>query len=188
MSQVNLILGGARSGKSSFAERYIASLNMPVTYIATAQALDGEMTKRIAHHKSQRPSTWALVEAPTGLAEAINLVIHQARKADHKGVAILVDCLTLWLSNCLCQYGLRQWQEEKSALLNVLKELPRAIDVRIVLVSNEVGHGIIPMGELSREFVDQSGWLHQEIASIANHVEFVMAGLPLTLKSPDPVK
>lgn len=188
MSQVNLILGGARSGKSSFAERYIASLDIPITYIATAQALDDEMIERIAQHKSQRPCTWDLVEAPTGLAEAINSVINSAKAAGHKRVGILVDCLTLWLSNCLCQHGLEQWQEEKNALLRMLQELSNVIDVHVVLVSNEVGHGIVPMGELSREFVDQSGWLHQDIASIASDVAFVMAGLPLTLKSSNPVK
>lgn len=196
MSKVQLIIGGARSGKSSLAERYAKSLNVPVTYIATAQAFDSEMQQRIEQHQSDRPEHWQLLESPLLLAKAIESAMSAASKDDNKnpqGICILVDCLTLWLSNCLCkpnanpdntvEGNLVYWQQEKQHFLALLANIKQQDGVDIILVSNEVGHGIVPMGELSRQFVDQAGWLHQAIASIADEVEFVMAGLPLTLKS-----
>ena len=98
-------------------------------------------------------------------------------------ITVLVDCLTLWLSNCLCSSDKACWQDQKQVLLNVLNEYVQTSEVKILLVSNEVGHGIVPMGELSRNFVDQAGWLHQDIASIATAVDFIMAGIALPLKS-----
>jgi len=196
MSKVQLIIGGARSGKSSLAERYAKSLNVPVTYIATAQAFDSEMQQRIEQHQSDRPEHWQLLESPLLLAKAIESAMSAASKDEIKnpqGICILVDCLTLWLTNCLCkpnantdntvEGNLAYWQQEKQQLLALLESIKQQDGVDIILVSNEVGHGIVPMGELSRQFVDQAGWLHQAIASIADEVEFVMAGLPLTLKS-----
>jgi len=179
MGQVHLILGGARSGKSSLAERCAKKLNLPVTYIATAQALDGEMKNRIAMHQQDRPEHWCTVESPTKLAETISQLIKQR---ENNGLCLLVDCLTLWLTNCLCQHDLAYYEQEKQELLLALTESQKQSNVHIILVSNEVGHGIVPMGDLSREFVDQAGWLHQAIADIANNVDFVMAGLPLALK------
>lgn len=222
LNKVQLIIGGARSGKSSLAEQYAKSSNLPVTYIATAQAFDAEMQQRIAQHQAERPEHWHLIESPLLLAQAIESAI--ARSASTSGICILVDCLTLWLSNSLCKpnvdndstvdgnlnfCNLDYWQQEKAQLLSVLERIQqqkntqesasverhveRRVErhverhverrVEIILVSNEVGHGIVPMGELSRGFVDQAGWLHQAIAKIADNVEFVMAGLPLTLKS-----
>ena len=196
MSKVTLIIGGARSGKSSLAERYAKSSNMPVTYIATAQAFDREMQQRIEQHQSDRPEHWQLIESPLLLAKAIESAMSSASNDKIKktqGTCILVDCLTLWLSNCLCKpsaaadntvdCNLAYWQQEKQQLLVLLESIKQQDGVDIILVSNEVGHGIVPMGELSRQFVDQAGWLHQAIANIADDVEFVMAGLPLTLKS-----
>ena len=194
MSKVTLIIGGARSGKSSLAERYAKSSNMPVTYIATAQAFDSEMQQRIEQHQSERPEHWQLIESPLLLAKAIESAMPAAsndKLKKNQGICILVDCLTLWLSNCLCKpsadntsdSNLAYWQQEKQQFLALLKSIKQQDGVDIILVSNEVGHGIVPMGELSRQFVDQAGWLHQAIASIADEVEFVMAGLPLTLKS-----
>jgi adenosylcobinamide kinase/adenosylcobinamide-phosphate guanylyltransferase len=197
MSKIQLIIGGARSGKSSLAERYAKSSKLPVTYIATAQAFDNEMQARITQHRADRPDYWQVIEAPFSLAKTIELAIVNNSSAQ-QGICILVDCLTLWLSNSLCKpraeavdtsdCNIAYWQQEKQQLLTLLERIqqhdgPQQGKIEIILVSNEVGHGIVPMGELSRQFVDQAGWLHQAIANIADKVEFVMAGLPLTLKA-----
>jgi len=183
MGQVHLILGGARSGKSSLAEKCAKQLNLPVTYIATAQALDNEMQKRIAMHQQDRPTQWQTVESPLVLANTIDSVINNVEKdTTSAGHCILVDCLTLWLTNCLCTHDLAYFEKEKQQLLTTLVNSQSNKNIHIILVSNEVGHGIVPMGDLSRDFVDQAGWLHQAIAAIANNVDFVMAGLPLSLK------
>lgn len=193
--KVKLIIGGARSGKSSLAEQYAISSNMPVTYIATAQAFDNEMQQRIQQHQQQRPQHWQVIESPLLLAKAIKTELIKAQAVQEKRF-VLVDCLTLWLSNCLCQpitesakenlanstVNIDYWTVERQQLLELLAEIQQQQLLHIVLVSNEVGHGIVPMGALSREFVDQAGWLHQAIAKLAEQVEFVMAGLPLTLK------
>lgn len=203
---IHLILGGARSGKSSFAEKQAkqneADDQAQVYYLATAQSLDSEMSLRIKQHQQQRPEHWSLVESPIKLANALEQLVltHQSEhrsehqssykknhkkehKAQHKqSITILVDCLTLWLTNCLCSPDKNCWQQEKQLLLKLLMDYQQTSDVNLLLVSNEVGHGIVPMGELSREFVDQAGWLHQEIAVIATRVDFIMAGIPLSLK------
>ncbi len=184
---IHLILGGARSGKSSFTEKqakyYEENEQAQVYYLATAQSLDNEMTARITRHQQQRPEQWNLVESPVELANAIKKLIRKHQNLCKTPITILVDCLTLWLSNCLCSPGKDSWLNEKKALLNLLIEYEHSNEVNILLVSNEVGHGIVPLGELSREFVDQSGWLHQEIAEIATNVNFIMAGIALPLKS-----
>lgn len=196
ITKVKLIIGGARSGKSSLAEQCAILSNMSVTYIATAQAFDHEMQQRILQHQQQRPQHWQVIESPLLLAKAIKRELFNAQAAQEKRF-VLVDCLTLWLSNCLCQpitesvkeisanasVNINYWLEEKQQLLDLLADIQQQQFLHIVLVSNEVGHGIVPMGALSREFVDQAGWLHQAIANIAEQVEFVMAGLPLTLKA-----
>lgn len=185
MTQVHLILGGARSGKSSYAEKIALQSNLPVTYVATAQALDNEMQKRIATHQQDRPQHWQTIESPLNLADAIDKQISQALNNSSKssnGQCILIDCLTLWLTNCLCNYDVAYFDQEKQKLLSSLVNSQKQPNLHILLVSNEVGHGIVPTGELSREFVDQAGWLHQAIAEIADKVDFIMAGLPLTLK------
>lgn len=191
MGQVHLVLGGARSGKSSFAERCAKNVNLPVTYIATAQSLDSEMESRIARHQQYRPSHWKTVESSTELASTINSIIDtQITKESiekKQGICILVDCLTLWLTNCLCQHDLAYFEQEKKQLLSTLINSKKYQNVHIILVSNEVGHGIVPMGDLSREFVDQAGWLHQAIAKVAEQVDFIMAGLPLALKAKNDV-
>jgi len=188
MSHIQLIIGGARSGKSALAEQVAKASNWPITYIATAQALDEEMLQRISQHQADRPEHWALVEAPLQLANAIDSTLANSKQ----GSCILVDCLTLWLSNSLCQANadsvarvagnLAYWQQEQQQFLTLLEKIQQQDNIDLILVSNEVGHGIVPMGELSRQFVDQAGWLHQAIARLADRVEFVMAGLPLTLK------
>lgn len=174
---IELILGGARSGKSALAEQRAEASQFAVTYLATGEAKDAEMAERIAHHQARRSSGWGLVEEPLHLAEA--LIKHAAPDR-----CLLVDCLTLWLSNLLFAEGDnppgQKFVQETAALLNVLPQLPG----HVILVSNEVGLGIIPLGEITRQFVDEAGRLNQRVAAIADRVTFVAAGLPLELKSP----
>ena len=167
-----LIIGGSRSGKSRLAEQRALACGMPVTYIATATAGDGEMTARIAQHQSRRPLDWGLIEEPVQLAKVL---LQQA--APDK--CLLVDCLTLWLTNLLCENEGAQLEQERDTFLNILPSLPG----HIILVSNEVGMGIVPMGELSRRFSDEAGWLNQSVATICDQVTLTVAGLPLSLKS-----
>lgn len=168
---LELILGGARSGKSRFAERLAAESGLAVTYIATSQALDGEMTERIAHHRERRPAHWTLVEEPLQLARVL---CEQAAPQR----CLLVDCLTLWLTNLLMLDDAARLAEARDALLECLPELPG----RIILVSNETGLGVVPLGELTRRYVDEAGWLHQAVADRAQRVTFMVAGLPMTMK------
>ena len=168
---LSLILGGARSGKSRHAQTLAEAGGLPVTVIATAQARDAEMVARIARHQEERPAHWRTVEEPVRLAEAL-------RQAAGPGQCLLVDCLTLWLLNLL-EAGETVFARERAELLKTLPQLPG----EILFVSNEVGLGVIPMGELSRRFVDEAGWLNQDIGRLADTVTFVAAGLPLTLKS-----
>lgn len=166
---IQLILGGARSGKSRLAEGLAEQSGLPVSYIATATAGDDEMRARIENHQQRRPSHWATLEAPYDLAGAL-----QAQGG--AGRCVLVDCLTLWVSNHLCAES--YFEKEKQRLLDVLTGLPG----EVILVSNEVGLGIVPMGELSRRFVDESGWLHQALAALSDRVVFTVAGLPYVFK------
>ncbi|WBL59143.1 bifunctional adenosylcobinamide kinase/adenosylcobinamide-phosphate guanylyltransferase [Stutzerimonas stutzeri] len=168
---LELILGGARSGKSRFAERLAAESGLAVTYIATSQALDGEMSERIAHHRERRPAHWALVEEPLQLAR----VLREQAAAER---CLLIDCLTLWLTNLLMLDDPARLAEEREALLECLDGLPG----RVLLVSNETGLGVVPLGELTRRYVDEAGWLHQAAADRAQRVTFMVAGLPMTLK------
>lgn len=167
----HLILGGARSGKSRHAQNLAASSGLPVTVIATGQARDAEMAARIARHQAERPPHWRTVEQPLYLAAAL-------QQAAGAGCCVLIDCLTLWLMNLL-EAGDSVFAHERAALLAALP----ACCGEIILVSNEVGLGVIPLGELSRRFVDEAGWLNQDIARLAENVTFVAAGLPLSLKS-----
>lgn len=166
-----LILGGARSGKSRLAEQLATQSGLAVTCIATAQALDGEMAVRIAHHRERRPAHWALVEEPLALARAL-----QEQAAAQR--CLLVDCLTLWLTNLLMLDDPQRLAVEREALLKTLPRLPG----RIILVSNETGLGVVPLGELSRRYVDEAGWLHQALAAQCQRVLFTVAGLPMVLK------
>ncbi|MFT5889042.1 MAG: adenosylcobinamide kinase/adenosylcobinamide-phosphate guanylyltransferase [Zhongshania sp.] len=169
---LELYLGGARSGKSRLAEQRIIGTGLDKIYLATATAGDVEMTTRIAHHQVQREGEgWSTVEAPEELTAAIQ---HNAGAK----TAILVDCLTLWLSNCLAKENTELWQQVKKQFLEALATAPG----HIVLVSNEVGHGIVPLGSLSRQFVDESGRLHQDLAAMADRVVLVTAGLEQVLK------
>lgn len=166
-----LILGGARSGKSALAERLAVDSGREVVYTATAQAHDDEMHARIVHHRERRPAHWSCVEEPLALAETLRLHARDDR-------CLLVDCLTLWLSNLLIDPEPARFERERDALLDLLPSLPG----QLLLVSNEVGLGIVPMGALSRRFVDEAGRLHQVIATHCERVLFVTAGLPIALK------
>lgn len=164
-----LILGGARSGKSALAERLAVEAGRDVVYVATAQAGDAEMAARIAHHRARRPQQWLCVEEPIHLAD----VLREHARA-HR--CILVDCLTLWLSNLLTDE--HAFERERARLLNAVPTLPGDL----LMVSNEVGLGIVPLGELTRRFVDEAGRLHQSLAALSERVLFVAAGLPIALK------
>jgi len=166
-----LILGGARSGKSALAERLADESGQSVVYIATAQAHDAEMAARIAHHRDRRPAHWQSVEEPLALAQTLRAYAGPDR-------CVLVDCLTLWLSNLLGDVDDKRLGQECEALLEVLPTLPG----ELLFVSNEVGLGVVPMGELTRRFVDEAGRLHQAMAARCERVLFVAAGLPLLLK------
>ncbi|WP_137885194.1 bifunctional adenosylcobinamide kinase/adenosylcobinamide-phosphate guanylyltransferase [Pseudomonas sp. 2FE] len=168
---IELILGGARSGKSRLAERLAAESGGPVTYIATSQAHDGEMSARIRHHRERRPLHWGLIEEPLALAR----VLAENAAEDR---CLLVDCLTLWLTNLLMLDEPARLAAEREALLNGIEQLPG----RIILVSNETGLGVVPLGELTRRYVDEAGWLHQALAERCQRVIFSVAGLPMILK------
>ncbi|MEG0488006.1 MAG: bifunctional adenosylcobinamide kinase/adenosylcobinamide-phosphate guanylyltransferase [Acinetobacter sp.] len=168
---MQLILGGARSGKSRLAEQVAQQLAQPVVYVATAQALDAEMQERIQHHQQQRPEDWELCEEPTYLAE-------QLVKLDRPNQTILVDCLTLWMCNLLIHTDPNLQVQECQKLLDVVANLQS----ELILVSNETGLGVVPMGQISRRFVDETGRLHQQLGQIAEKVVFCVAGFPMILK------
>jgi adenosylcobinamide kinase/adenosylcobinamide-phosphate guanylyltransferase len=166
----HFILGGARSGKSRFAETQAISTGKNLVYIATAQALDEEMRARISHHQSSRTGHWLTVEEPLKLAA----VLQQHAAKDN---CILVDCLTLWLTNILLA-GEDTLQQELSRFLDTVPTL----EGDIVFVSNEVGMGLVAADPLSRRFVDEAGRLHQTLAGLCDAATMVVAGLPLALK------
>lgn len=174
---IELILGGARSGKSRLAESKVkttaAATDKTVIYLATATAQDDEMAERILHHQQQRPQHWQLIEEPLYLSKAL-AQHNQANKI------ILIECLTLWLSNLLCHSEPSLLSIEKMQFIEQVKQS----QAEIIMVSNETGLGVVPMGELSRRYVDEAGWLHQELAKISDRVSLVVAGLEQTLKAP----
>jgi adenosylcobinamide kinase/adenosylcobinamide-phosphate guanylyltransferase len=170
LPRVTLVLGGARSGKSRYAERLVEDAVSCGTYCATAEAGDAEMAERIAAHQARRGPFWRTVEAPLALAEAV------AAASTCRERPILVDCLTLWLSNLLLAD--KQPDQEAGALLSALREAAAPV----VLVSNEVGMGLVPETPLGRRFRDAAGRLNQQVAALADRVVFVAAGLPLVLK------
>ena len=168
-----LILGGARSGKSGYALELAGHFPPPRLYLATAEAGDEEMVARIAQHRRDRGEGWDTLETPLDLAAAL-------AQAQGRYQVILADCLTLWLSNWLIRGGDRpQLQAVGQELVSALQQA----STPTILVSNEVGLGIVPENPLAREFRDWAGWLHQQLAAAADLVVLLVAGLPLTLKS-----
>ena len=195
---IHLVLGGARSGKSSFAEQLCFSLlrqnnednerrHKPV-YIATAQAFDDEMQRRIAKHQMDRQDKWQLIECPLMLNDAISEALSQLQTQQQlkSNSIILIDCLTLWLNNVIFELGDNATQQDieshNEQLLSALTPYANMQGVDIVLVANEVGLGVVPLGKVSRLFVDNAGWLNQSIAAIADSVTLITAGIPLALK------
>lgn len=169
-ARVMLVLGGARSGKSQLAEDWTLRFPGPHTYLATAEARDGEMTERIARHRARRQATWMTIEEPVELVPALL-----------RGTGpVLVDCLTLWLTNLMLSG--RDWEGEAEALILLLPRLRRPV----ILVSNEVGLGLVPETPLGREFRDAAGLLNQGVAAVADTAALVVAGLPLFLKGAPP--
>ncbi len=192
--QLTFVLGGARSGKSHFAEQlaadHAATTGGPVTYIATArrdpEGTDEEMELRIALHRARRPVDWVIVEEPLHLADALYA------NARHDG-CILVDCVTLWLNNLIFLDGRAYpdhgvitppaaFTEEIDALLAALPTLPG----HVILVSNEIGFGVVPMGAITRFYVDELGRLNQKLAAAADRVRLLVAGIPVAVKGADP--
>lgn len=168
---VTLILGGARSGKSRHGEALVESQPGPCVYLATAEAGDAEMAARIAAHRARRSDRWTTVEAPLDLVGALD-------RETGPGQAVLVDCLTLWLSNLM-----GAGRDVASECEGLIAALP-GLSGPIVFVSNEVGQGVVPDNALARTFVDRAGRLHQDLVAAADRVIFMTAGLPMDLKTP----
>src|SRR5574343_188586 len=181
-----LILGGARSGKSRLAESRAASheaRGLSVIYIATAEAWDTEMAERLAHHRQSRPAHWVTVEEPVALAATL-------KSQASNNTCLIVDCLTLWLSALVFKgeagaqleagkpITCQTYWNERQALLDVLPALPG----EIVLVSNEIGSGVVPENRLARRFADEQGRRNQEVAALCEYVTLSVAGIPLALR------
>jgi adenosylcobinamide kinase/adenosylcobinamide-phosphate guanylyltransferase len=164
-----LVLGGAASGKSAYAEELVLRTPGRPVYIATAQAFDGEMTDKIAVHRARRGAVWTNVEEPLYLAGAI-------ARADAPDAVLLVDCLTMWLNNLMAD------DRDVAAEITHLVDIMGDLQGQIVLVANEVGLGIVPDNALARAFRNLHGTLNQAVAGTADRVVFVAAGLPLALK------
>ncbi len=167
----HLILGGARSGKSTHAEALMSAFSPPYRYVATAEVLDEEMARRVADHQSRRGTLWQTVECPLALPETL---VHLAANP----APILVDCLTLWYSNLLLRSGERAVKTSVMALCDVLS----TVSSPVLLVSNEVGCGIVPENALARSYRDVAGWANQQVAKACRAVTYVVAGIPLALK------
>ncbi len=177
MGELTLILGGARSGKSDYGERLAGRLANEVLFVATAQPFDDEMRTRIAQHRQKRPSHWRTIEAPTKVAQAIT---------NESATIVLVDCMTLLVSNLILQLGddLDEAGAETavSVELDTLLAAIEAQDRHWIIVSNEVGLGIVPANELTRIYRDQLGRTNQRLAAAADRVVFMMAGLSMMVK------
>lgn len=167
--ETTFVLGGARSGKSRFAEKLVLDSGLRKVYLATARTYDDEMVQRVESHRDRRGENWETIEEPLALVNALD-------EASHKGHIILVDCLTLWITNLMI------------AEANVMKEGASLVEflgrttVPIVLVSNETGSGVVPENAMARDFTDLSGAIHQEIAAVCSNVYLVTAGIPQKLK------
>lgn len=170
-----LILGGIRSGKSRLAEQRALASGLDVVYIATATAGDESMHARIEQHRAHRPAHWLTVEEPLTLTQAL------LQNTDPKR-CVIVDCLTLWLTNWLCSENTAGYNAQRAALLQTLPTLAG----HIILVANETSMGIVPLGELTRRYCDEAGTLHQALAAQCDRVTLTVAGLPMTLKEPAP--
>ncbi|RFU46100.1 bifunctional adenosylcobinamide kinase/adenosylcobinamide-phosphate guanylyltransferase [Paraburkholderia sp. DHOC27] len=173
---LTFVLGGARSGKSAHAERLASDSAQSVTYIATARmADDAEFAARIAHHRERRPAHWQLREEPLDLAGALASV-------DAPGHCVLIDCLTLWLANLLCPPDGSAPDADYPARLAAFETALGAATGKVIVVSNEIGLGVVPLGAATRLYVDTLGRLNQRVAALCPQVTMMVAGLPLVLK------
>jgi adenosylcobinamide kinase/adenosylcobinamide-phosphate guanylyltransferase len=176
--KIVLVTGGARSGKSAFAERYAAARGGTVAYIATAEALDGEMAARIARHRAHRPGSWRTIEAPRAAAAAI--------AAAGTAGTVIFDCLTVYLANLLLDPAAPAAPEERHRLVRgeiaALVAAARAADAAVLFVTNEVGAGIVPENALAREYRDLAGLANQQVAAAAAEVYLVVSGLAVDIK------
>ncbi len=168
-NKTTLILGGARSGKSSYAEELAEQSRFNLVYIATGEPSDEEMRARIDHHRDRRCEKWETIEEPVDIASVIN-------EHSTKDTVILVDCLTIWTSNLM--FKEKCVQEAGAKLIIALRNAPGPV----LLVSNEVGQGIVPQNALARNFRDEAGRLNQRLAAVVPNVDYIVAGLPLSLK------
>lgn len=172
-SSPHLILGGAKSGKSAFAEALLETLPPPYVYVATAEVLDEEMAERVRRHQQRRAGCWETIECPLHLVGTLKTLQNQNRP-------VLVDCLTLWLSNLLLQSA----PASPAELIQEFCQALQGIDYPLLLVANEVGSGIVPDNALARRFRDLAGWLNQQVAAACRSVTLVVAGLPVQIKHP----
>ena len=178
-SNITLILGGARSGKSSYAQRLAEETGRPVTFLATAQALDEEMSTRIQKHRAERPAGWDTLELPCDLATHVPQIESQV---------VLLDCITLLISNLLMQYVKDDLVAEAPFMLAVQKEIDELIaairqrEQEWLIISNEVGLGLVPPYQMGRVYRDALGWANQRLAREADHVLFLVAGIPMVVK------
>lgn len=196
---LTFIVGGARSGKSAHAERLADACGLPVTYIATARIGDAEFAERVAHHRARRPGHWRVVETPLDLGAAL-----AAEAAP--GRCVIVDCLTLWLSHLLWPVADEAWPDDGEsspgdakaaspsesatrgeaavARIDTFLDVCASAPGTVLVVSNEIGLGVVPMGAATRHFVDELGRLNQRMAALASEATLMVAGLPLALKAP----
>ena len=176
--KLTLVLGGVRAGKSSYAQR-LAACGKRVLFVATAEALDKDMEERIKVHKETRPKAWHTLEEPTDLSNALPPVLHHYD-------TVLLDCLTLWVSNLLLRNpDLQSARKELTSEVEALLGVYRKGNASWIIVSNEVGLGVVPATELGRIYADELGRANQLVTAEADEVYFMAAGLPLTLKSPN---
>lgn len=179
MSKITLILGGARSGKSSYALKLAEESRKPVTFIATAQAFDDEMSARIRKHKTERPANWQTLELPLNIAPSVSQI---------QSDVVILDCITLWMTNLLMQFVkddlvdevpfMQATQTETKSLLAAI----RKTEQKWLIVSNEVGLGLVPPYQMGRVYRDGLGWANQYLAKAADQVIFMVAGIPMTVK------
>jgi adenosylcobinamide kinase / adenosylcobinamide-phosphate guanylyltransferase len=170
---LTFILGGARSGKSAYAERLAAESGLPVTYVATARIGDNEFAARVEQHRARRPDHWALVETPLDLAGTV-------RTLARDGHCVLIDCLTLWLANLL--FPVEGDETSASPAMEAFDAALAQAHGKVIVVSNEIGLGVVPMGFVTRLYVDELGRLNQRVAAASTRVTMMVAGLPLVLK------
>lgn len=179
MSSITLILGGARSGKSSYALRLAEESRKSVTFLATAQGLDEEMLARIRKHRNERPSHWDTLEVPSGIASCVGQI---------RSEVVILDCITLLVTNLMMSYMKQELVEEEPYMLAVQKEIDDlAVALREqnrdwLIISNEVGLGLVPPYQMGRVYRDTLGWANQQLAGIADRVIFMVSGIPMVVK------